>query len=88
MKKNIIITIMSVLLIISLTINAVMMITPRVEDTIEYDVEEAKATQIDTYIYTTVIDQEGNEWIVDVEHTDSNTVDEDITVSEMIKRFE
>ena len=88
MKKNIIITIMSVLLIISLIINVVMITTPREEDTTEYNTEEAKATQIDTYIYTTVIDQEGNEWIIDIEYTDNTPIEEDITVSEMIKRFE
>ena len=63
---------------------------PEVEviEEITYSPDTAKVVEIIEYNSIAVTDTEGNEWYVAVDMVDCSPVEEDITVEEMIKRFE
>ena len=55
---------------------------------ITYTPENAEVVEVIEYNSIAVTDTEGNEWCVAVDVVNVSEVDEQITVSEMIKRFE
>ena len=63
---------------------------PEVEqiEQITYSPENAEVVEIIEYNSIAVTDTEGNEWCIAVDVVNVSEVDEQITVAEMIKRFE
>ena len=63
---------------------------PEVEqiEQITYNPENAEVVEIIEYNSVAVTDTEGNEWCVAVDVVNVSEVDKQITVAEMIKRFE
>ena len=63
---------------------------PEVEqiEQITYAPESAEVVEIIEYNSIAVTDTKGNEWCIAVDVVDISEVDEQITVAEMIKRFE
>lgn len=63
---------------------------PEVEqiEEITYSPENAEVVEIIEYNSIAVTDTEGNEWCVAVDVVDVSEVEEQVTVAEMIKRFE
>ena len=55
---------------------------------ITYSPEIAEVVEIIEYNSIAVTDTEGNEWCVAVDVVDVSEVEEQVTVAEMIKRFE
>jgi hypothetical protein len=63
---------------------------PEVEqiEEITYSPENAEVVEIIEYNSIAVTDTEGNEWCIAVDVVDVSEVEEQVTVAEMIKRFE
>jgi len=55
---------------------------------ITYSPDTAKVVEIIEYNSIAVTDTEGNEWYVAVDMVNCSPIEEDVTVEEMIKRFE
>lgn len=66
------------------------MSAPEVEqiEEITYSPENAEVVEIIEYNSIAVTDTEGNEWCVAIDVVNVSEVDEQVTVAEMIKRFE